>query len=604
MRCVTLLLLTGLAACGDDPQVPTDALPVGNLTVGATVATTVGTAPSVRITDAKGKGIRNVLVRWKVTSGGGKVVNDSVRTTASGEASSGGWTLGTTSGEQTLQASADGITPVTFTATAAPGPLAKFTRVSPDVQSAEVNTAVATPPSVRTEDQYGNPVPNVSVVFSVTLGGGTLTGNQPTSNAQGVASVAAWRLGTAAGQQIVTASTSGIENIVFGATALAGPAASLTKIAGDDQEAVANAAVSVRPGVRAVDAFGNPVGNVPVTFTPGPSSGTVTGATTATDLATGSAFVGSWTIGAAATQTLTATSSMLPSASVTFTARAVNSLFDIDVRFVGEGGSTIVREAFSKAAERWRSIIIGDMHNTRMNVPAGSCTDWMPAMNEVVNDVVIFARIDTIDGPGNILGQAGPCYLNSGSRLSAVGIMEFDKDDMAMLIANGSFTEVILHEMGHVLGIGTLWNYDRNLLVGKGGADPYFQGTAGRAGFAAINTLVYSGNPVPVENSGGVGTRDSHWRETVLLRELMTGFLNRNVTNPLSRLTIGSLQDLGYTVNLNAADPYSLTAQLRYAFPYIESEVTTLHNDIADLPLYEVTPGGARTLVRAAARSR
>ena len=603
MRCVTLVLLAGLAACGDDPQVPTDALPVGNLTVGATVATTVGTAPSVRITDAKGKGIRNVLVRWKVTSGGGKVVNDSIRTTASGEASSGGWTLGTTSGEQTLQASAEGIAPVTFTATAAPGPLARFTRVSPDVQSAEVNTAVTTPPSVRTEDQYGNPVPSVSVVFSVTLGGGTLTGNQQTSNAQGVASVAAWRLGTTAGQQIVTASTSGIESIVFGATALAGPAASLTKIAGDDQEAVANAAVPVRPGVRAVDAFGNPVGNVPVTFTPGPSSGTVTGATTATDLATGSAFVGSWTIGSSATQTLTATSSMLPSASVTFTARAVNSLFDIDVRFVGEGGSTIVREAFTKAAERWRSIIVSDMHNTRINVPAGSCA--IDAAHRRGRQRCRDLRAHRHDRrPGQHPRSGRSLFREHG--IASVGRGHHGVRQGR----HGHAHRQWQFHRGDSARDGTCARHRHALELqpqparGRGAAPIRTSRARPDAPVCSHQHPRLSGNPVPVENSGGAGTRDSHWRETVLLRELMTGFLNRNVTNPLSRLTIGSLQDLGYTVNLNAADPYSLTAQLRYAFPFVESEVTTLHNDIADLPLYEITPSGARTLVRASARSR
>lgn len=603
-RPAALLLCAGSVACGDGPQIPTEALPVGSNRMSATVATSVTTNPSVRITDARGRGIRNVLVRWKVTSGGGRIVNDSARTTKSGEASSGVWTLGTSSGEQTLQASTDGIAPVIFTATAAPGPVAKLTRISPDVQSAVVNTAVAGPPSVRTEDRYGNPVPDTPVFFAVTIGGGSLTGAVRVSNTQGIAATDSWRLGTTAGQQIVSASSPTLESIAFAATALAGPAVGLTKISGDNQGAVTNAPVPIRPGVRAVDAFGNPVGSVPVTFTPGPASGTVTGATAATDLATGSAFVGSWVVGSAETQTLTATSSQLPGTAVTFTVRPVNSLFSIDVRFVGDGGSTIVREAFIAAAARWRSLIIGDLHNTRVIAPAGACTDWTPAMDEAVNDVVIFARIDTIDGPGKILGQAGPCFVNTGSRLSAVGIMEFDKDDMATLIANGSFTEVILHEMGHVLGIGTLWNYNRSLLVDRGSTDPYFQGVAGRAGFAAINTTIYGGTPVPVENSGGAGTRDSHWRESVLGRELMTGFLNRNVVNPLSRLTVGSLQDLGYTVNLSAADPYTITAQLRYAFPYVENEAITLGSDIADVPLYEIAPSGKHTLVRGTDRRR
>ena len=37
----------------------------------------------------------------------------------------------------------------------------------------------------------------------------------------------------------------------------------------------------------------------------------------------------------------------------------------------------------------------------------------------------------------------------------------------------------------------------------------------------------------------------------------MTGFIGSNENNPLSRLTIGTLQDIGYSVNYNQADPYT-----------------------------------------------
>jgi hypothetical protein len=39
----------------------------------------------------------------------------------------------------------------------------------------------------------------------------------------------------------------------------------------------------------------------------------------------------------------------------------------------------------------------------------------------------------------------------------------------------------------------------------------------------------------------------------------MTGFVEAaGVPMPISRMTVGSLQDMGYTVNYAAADPYSL----------------------------------------------
>ena len=35
--------------------------------------------------------------------------------------------------------------------------------------------------------------------------------------------------------------------------------------------------------------------------------------------------------------------------------------------------------------------------------------------------------------------------------------MEFDEDDIAWLQANNNWVDVIMHEVGHVLGIGTMW---------------------------------------------------------------------------------------------------------------------------------------------------
>jgi Leishmanolysin len=110
---------------------------------------------------------------------------------------------------------------------------------------------------------------------------------------------------------------------------------------------------------------------------------------------------------------------------------------------------------------------------------------------------------------------------------------------------------IATHEVGHSLGIGTVWDY-KNLLRGAGSSNPTFSGSNARAQWRALGG---TGN-VPVENTGGAGTRDGHWREATFGNELMTGFLDTG-KNPLSRLTIASLKDLGYVVNLNAADVYT-----------------------------------------------
>ena len=64
---------------------------------------------------------------------------------------------------------------------------------------------------------------------------------------------------------------------------------------------------------------------------------------------------------------------------------------------------------------------------------------------------------------------------------------------------------------------------------------------------------------VPVANTGGPGTADAHWRESVFDNELMTGYIDSG-SNPLSAVTVGSLADIGYGVDLAASDPYGRPA--------------------------------------------
>lgn len=584
-----------LSACGGDPPVPTTATATTSQAATATVATTVSTIPTVKVLDGRGNSMKNVLVRWRVTAGGGKVLNDSIRTSNFGDATSGGWTLGTTAGAQTLQATAEGISaPVTFTADAAPGPVARVVRLSADAQQAVVNTPVPAAPSARVEDVYANPIPNVPVTFS-TSDGGTIDGAQQTTNAQGVATATSWKLGISATQQFARASATGSFQAAFSATALPDAPANLLKAGGDNQQGVTGASIATPPGVRVVDQYNNPVGGVPVTFTPGPNSGTVTGGTTQTDPATGVAFVSSWVLGSGAAQTLIATSSLVPGKSVAFAATATSSAFKIDIRFIGNGGTQRQRDAFTKAAAKWRTIIVGHVHDVRVTAPDSACGDWTPAINEIVSDLVVFARIGPIDGAGKVLAQAGPCYVNSASRLTLVGVMEFDEADVPGLLNTGTIDDVVLHEMGHVLGIGTLWSYRRTLLTGSGTSDPFFTGASARAEFPTIGGAIFSGSVVPVENQGGAGTRDAHWRNSVFGRELMQGFASAGGM-PLSRVTAASLADLGYVIAIGNADPFRLAGSLR-AGPTVQ---IPLANDVLDGPLYEVSPGNSKPrLVRA-----
>ena len=89
------------------------------------------------------------------------------------------------------------------------------------------------------------------------------------------------------------------------------------------------------------------------------------------------------------------------------------------------------------------------------------------------------------------------------------------------------------------------------------GADtnnPRFTGPQATAEYNAFTSG--HATSVPVENGGGPGTRDAHLRESVFTNELMTGYVGPGRDLPLSRITIASLADLGYQVNVGAADPF------------------------------------------------
>ena len=163
-----------------------------------------------------------------------------------------------------------------------------------------------------------------------------------------------------------------------------------------------------------------------------------------------------------------------------------------------------------------------------------------------------------IDGPGQILGQAGPRLVRTDGGLPITGIMSFDSADLDQLEANGSLQNVIVHEMAHCVGIGTLWS-TMALLEGEGTANPVFIGVNAMREWGILSGAGRP-MPVPVSNTGGPGTREGHWRESVFGNELMTGFLDGGI-NPLSRVTVGALEDMGYEVNYDAADDFRLPTQ-------------------------------------------
>ena len=246
---------------------------------------------------------------------------------------------------------------------------------------------------------------------------------------------------------------------------------------------------------------------------------------------------------------------------------AAPGTYTLELRNVGPGLSPAVAEAFDCARRRIQAIIRQPISLVTFTTPtttSANCFSQTIDAGTSTGGVIIFMRVAPIDGVGAVLGRAGPCLVRSASRLAVIGLMEFDDADMVNLTNNGTLLPVILHEMLHVIGIGSTWRDPLipNIYTGDVG-DPGFLGER-----ATRTCREEHGGPltcavqVPVENCTGIpgcgaGTIYGHWRELVFDHELMTGYIDPP-RPPFSRMSIAALADLGYTVDLEQAEDYTL----------------------------------------------
>ena len=226
----------------------------------ARVGESVSEPITARVQDAWDNPVAGVLIDFVVSSGGGSVSPASVVTNPEGLATLERWTLGTTAGTQTLSATSTQITgqSAEWLATALVGPPAQAAIFAGDGQTAPAGTVLPLAPAVRVVDQYGNPISGVAVSFSVESGGGRVLGANPTTNANGVATVGQWRLGQTPGVNTLKATTDGLPDmpVTFSATGVVGPPAQLV-IATQPVAAGSGQLLSVQPVVHITDQFGN-----------------------------------------------------------------------------------------------------------------------------------------------------------------------------------------------------------------------------------------------------------------------------------------------------------------------------------------------------------
>eukprot|EP00904_Undaria_pinnatifida_P013082 jgi/Undpi1/8904/HiC_scaffold_25.g11366.m1 len=213
--------------------------------------------------------------------------------------------------------------------------------------------------------------------------------------------------------------------------------------------------------------------------------------------------------------------------------------FYIEIEF--NGIWTESREdVFRSAADRWAEVITHVPCGGNVNYPAGR--------------LLLNATLEEIDGAGSTLGSAGPRSVWSACpTISAEGVMTFDIEDIDSMESAGTFEGVVLHEMGHAIGIGTLWgNGFGECTTCREDDDPAWLCPAA---LSAYYDLGGTSDDI-IEFGGGEGTSCAHLDETTFDDELMTGYLDTIMF--LSKMTAAILEDLDYIVDPSEVDDYAL----------------------------------------------
>lgn len=214
-----------------------------------------------------------------------------------------------------------------------------------------------------------------------------------------------------------------------------------------------------------------------------------------------------------------------------------NQDFSIQVNF-GQGLSSLgtqARNAITSAAQFWENVIPSSSFNTAQTLTINT------SGTQRSDNVLAFAgptRVATAAN-GRVLPTRGSATINTrfASRFNS----------------NPNFLRnVLIHEFGHVLGIGTLWDTNGNTFINRTNSTYQANSYAGQAYGELIGSSVATAIPVEPNVFG-------HWDEGRFDTELMTPIAEgETVATPLSQVTIGALRDLGWNVNYGAAQSYTL----------------------------------------------
>jgi len=354
-----------LAACGGDGtgpgRAPAELEVLSGHGQSGVAAGELPTPLVVRVVDSRGRPVAGVAIVWETTSG--SLSASSLSTELDGTTTV-RWTLGTRVGQATATATAEGLTPATFTTEVRAGPAARVLKTRGDSQAAPVGTTLGDTLIVRVTDIHDNPIAGVPVSWNVSAGGGTVAPVSGETDSGGHAR-ARWTLGNSTGERTVTVTAGALSPVVFTSTTTAGAASVLEKVSGDGQSSTVATQLSQRLVVKLSDASGNPVVGGQVAWSVAAGGGSITPLLSTTD-AEGMASA-RWTLGTGL-NVQTAVASAIGQ-TVSFSGTATAGPPTRLVKVGGDGLSARVRNALSDSL----AVVVVD---TFGNPVAGVRVNW------------------------------------------------------------------------------------------------------------------------------------------------------------------------------------------------------------------------------------
>jgi len=245
--------------------------------------------------------------------------------------------------------------------------------------------------------------------------------------------------------------------------------------------------------------------------------------------------------------------------------------FDLSLSITNPGSLnasqlSILQNAVAEAETRWESLITGYAPGISL---ASVSVQVFPTPSTAFAEAFVNSSVTQA---GYSLTTTGLVAINPNT-ISAFGSWDGSgpTPPNTQFVGVNYIDDLMMHEIGHVLGIGTQWTANQLYVQGSG----QYTGTHGVNAYR--NEFDSTATFIPVELAGGPSARNVHWDQLMrsspeegnpsdpwsldprigivdsmgrdLGLELMSGALDPDYGEPfVSQTTIYSLRDLGFTV--------------------------------------------------------